>query len=117
MEVALAGKITSWSEFQQFMDDCCVKVGAKPDDSGHGRWWRSMSYQTFITDGKVKNQRIVVVGDPANSILIHSLRGDTPDFADDPNARYGRMPANANGFFADADIDEIADWILRNCPQ
>ncbi|MDI3559051.1 hypothetical protein [Bradyrhizobium sp. Arg816] len=112
----MAGKITTYADFQNFMDACCTKVGADPDLSGHGRWWRDMTHTTFVTDGTVKGQRVVVVGDPDNSIMIHALRGDTPDFdANDPHARFGRMPLNANSFFADADIDEIADWIQRGC--
>jgi hypothetical protein len=113
----MAGKINSYKEFQDFMDACCTKAGADPDMSGHGRWWIDMTYQKFITDGKVKGQRIVIVGDPDNSVMIHALRGDTPDFKDDPSARFGRMPKNANSFFDKTDIDEVADWIGRNCPD
>lgn len=110
--------INSWIDFQNFMDACCTKVGAKPDDSTHGRWWRMMDHNEFVTTGTVKGERIVKVGDPDNSIVIHALRGDTPDFdANDPNALYGRMPLWANAYFDNADIDEIADWIKRGCPD
>jgi hypothetical protein len=118
MEAGMAGKINTYAQFQDFMDACCVKAGADPDSAGHGRWWRTMDYNTFITDGKVKGERVVAVGDPDNSIMIHALRGDTPDFDDNnPNARFGRMPQNANAFFESTDIDEIADWIKRGCPN
>ena len=113
----MAGKINSYKEFQDFMDACCTKEGADPDMSGHGRWWTAMTYQKFITDGKVKGQRIVIVGDPDNSVMIHALRGDPLDFTEDPPSRFGRMPKNATAFFEKADIDEIADWIGRNCPD
>jgi hypothetical protein len=114
----MAGKINTYAQFQDFMDACCVKAGADPDSSGHGRWWRTMDYTTFTTNGTVKGQRVVAVGDPDNSIMIHALRGDTPDFDDsNPDARFGRMPQNANSFFDKADIDEIADWIKRGCPN
>jgi hypothetical protein len=114
----MAGKINTWAEFQDFMDACCQKAGADPDLSGHGRWWRIMDHQTFVTTGTVKGERIVKVGDPDNSIVIHSLRGDTPDFDPvDPNARFGRMPLNAASYFEKDDIDEIADWIARGCPD
>ncbi len=113
----MAGKINTYAEFQDFMDACCTKVSADPDLSGHGRWWRSMTHQKFVTDGKVKGERIVAVGDPDNSIVIHALRGDTPDFAEDDSARFGRMPLGGTGFFDKADIDEIADWIKRGCPD
>lgn len=114
----MVDKINTYAEFQDFMDVCCVKAGADPDISGHGRWWRVMDHNTFVTDGKVKGERIVVVGDPDNSIVIHALRGDTPDFDEnDPGARFGRMPQGAASFFENADIDEIADWIRRGCPN
>ena len=114
----MTGKINSYADFQNFMDACCTKAGADPDLSGHGRWWRDMDYNTFKTSGTVKGQRVVTVGDPNNSIMIHALRGDTPDFsATDPNATYGRMPLNANSYFEDPDINEIADWIERGCPD
>jgi hypothetical protein len=110
----MANKIGGWTDFQQFMDDCCTKVNADPDLSGHGRWWRHMTYQTFVTDGKVKGQRVVAPGDPANSIMVHALLGDTPDFS--PTGRFKRMPLGGP-FFDDADILEIEDWIQRGCPE
>jgi hypothetical protein len=76
-----------------------------------------MNHNEFVTTGKVKNQRVVVVGDPDNSIIIHSLRGVPPDFAEDDSARFGRMPLNAASFFKPEEIDEIADWIKRGCPN
>jgi hypothetical protein len=113
----MAAKINSYAEFQDFMDACCVKAGADPDLSGHGRWWRTMDHNVFVTTGKVKGQRVVVVGDPDNSVVIKALRGVPPDFSEDPDARFGRMPANSGSFFEPADIDEIADWIKRGCPN
>jgi len=53
----MANVINSWVEFQKFLDDCCTRVGADPDFSGHGRWWRTMTYQKFVTDGTVKGER------------------------------------------------------------
>lgn len=113
----MAGKINTYGEFQDFMDACCVKVQADPDLSGHGRWWRQMDHNEFVTTGEVKHRRVVVVGDPDNSVVIQALRGVPPDFADDPGALFGRMPQNAAAFFDAADIDEIADWIKRGCPN
>jgi hypothetical protein len=111
----MTNKINSYAEFQKIMDEGCDKVGADPDLSGHGRWWAQMPYQEFITTGTVKEERIVAVGDPDKSILIHALRGDTPDFS--PTGKYQRMPKNGTGYFDAADIDEIADWISRGCPD
>ncbi|ASP73854.1 hypothetical protein CDO28_20090 (plasmid) [Sinorhizobium meliloti] len=115
----MANAINSWTEFQTFLDNCCMRVGAEPDFSGHGRWWREMSYQTFVSNGTVKGERIVMVGDPDNSILIHALQGDTPAFS--KGGKYGRMPLSTSGedsgYFTQAEIDEIKDWILRGCPE
>ncbi|MCK1564308.1 hypothetical protein IVB08_10090 [Bradyrhizobium sp. 173] len=113
----MAGKINSYAAFQDFMDACCVKAQADPDLSGHGRWWRVMDHKEFVTTGEVKQRRVVVVGDPDNSVVIQALSGVPPDFADDPSALFGRMPQNAGAFFEPADIDEIADWIKRGCPN
>ena len=74
-----------------------------------------MSYQTFVTDGTVKGLRIVAVGDPDNSVMIHALLGDTPEFSD--GGDYGRMPLGAAEYFSPAEIDEIKDWISRKCPE
>src|SRR5882762_4082676 len=104
----MTAKINSYAEFQDFMDACCVMAKADPDMSGHGRWWRAMDHNVFVTTGKVKGQRVVVVGDPDNSIIIKALRGVPPDFAEDSAARFGRMPLNAASFFEKDDIDEIA---------
>ncbi|XUJ33556.1 hypothetical protein ACQ5SK_38455 [Bradyrhizobium japonicum] len=60
--------------FPEFHGRLLHQGGADPDLSGHGRWWREMTHTTFVTDGKVKGQRVVVVGDPDNSIMIHALR-------------------------------------------
>ncbi|MER8786158.1 hypothetical protein NKH60_34340 [Mesorhizobium sp. M1006] len=115
----MANAINSWAEFQKFLDDCCTRVGAEPDFSGHGRWWQTMTYQKFVTDGSVKGERIVVVGDPNNSTLIHALQGDTPAFS--KGGKYGRMPLSISGddfgYFNQDEIDEIKDWILRGCPE
>ncbi|KRR19241.1 hypothetical protein CQ14_39315 [Bradyrhizobium lablabi] len=110
----MANKINAWTDFQQFMDDCCQRLNVDPDVSGHGRWWRAMTYQVFVTEGKVKGQRIVLPGDPDNSIVLHALRGDTPDFSS--TGRFRRMPLGGP-FFDHADILEIEDWIRRGCPE
>lgn len=113
----MAGKINSYKEFQDFMDACCAKVGADPDSSGHGRWWIEMKYDEFMTTGTVKHKRIVAVGDADNSIMIRALRGIPPDFAEDSATGFGRMPKNAMSFFDPADVEEIADWVGRGCPN
>lgn len=63
----MAGKITTYADFQNFMDACCTKVGADPDLSGHGRWWREMTHTTFVTDGKVR-------GSVSSSLAIPTTR-------------------------------------------
>ena len=108
----MANKIKNWSDFQNFMDACCTKVGANPDNAPHKRWWRKMDCETFIASGTVLGLRIVAVGDPTASNLIKALQGDPPF---DPNGQFDQMPPGMP--FIPSDIDEIRDWIQRKCPN
>jgi hypothetical protein len=110
----MANKIKTYSDFQQFMDDCCTKANANPDGAPHRRWWRRMTYDSFIRDGTVLGLRIVAPGDPANSNMVKALQGDPPF---DPAGQYGQMPPPPAIPFEPSDMDEIKDWIQRGCPN
>src|SRR5262245_23397462 len=106
----MAGRINSWTDFQDVMDEACTQVGAEPDDAPHGRWWRGMDYEKFMSDGEVYGERIVAPGDPDNSRLLQALEG-RPPFG--PGQKYRRMPPRRP--FEQATIDEIRDWVARKC--
>jgi hypothetical protein len=108
----MAGKINSWADFQTLMDAACTKVGADPDLAPHGRWWRVMEYEKFMSDGEIFGERIVAPGDPENSRLVQALEG-RPPFGD--GGTFRQMPPETP--FEQAPIDEIRDWIARNCPN
>jgi hypothetical protein len=108
----MAGKINSYADFQTTMDTACKQVGAEPDFAPHGRWWTTMTYEKFMSDGDVLGERIVAPGDPDNSRLIQALEG-RPPFGD--GGKFSRMPPGKP--FEQATIDEIRDWIARNCPN
>jgi hypothetical protein len=103
-----------------FVQQNNVPIGLAP----HADFWNTLSYQQFTT-GNIPNvtdpttqmpMRILIPGNSADSNLINALRG-TPGTVFDPNnGAIGRMPPSGP-FMADQDIDRIANWIDRNCPQ
>jgi hypothetical protein len=108
----MAGRINSWTEFQSFMDECCTKVGAEPDFAPHGRWWQTMTYESFMTDGTVVGERIVAPGNPNDSRLVQALEG-RPPFGE--NGTFSQMPTGTP--FASDDVAEVRDWVARGCPS
>jgi mono/diheme cytochrome c family protein len=103
-----------------FVQQNNVPIGFAP----HADFWNTLSYQQFTT-GNIPNvtdpttqmpMRLLIPGNANDSNLIKALRG-TPGTVFDPNnGAIGRMPPSGP-FMADQDIDRIADWINRNCPQ
>jgi hypothetical protein len=98
--------------------------GAPPPKSPHKAFWATLSYQEFTT-GNVPGVKdpatgnpitILTVGDAASSNLILALRGEGPLFNPQTGA-FGRMPANSQAPFTDAQIDELAGWINKGCPE
>jgi hypothetical protein len=93
-------------------------------NSPHLSFWTTMTYQQFTTgnvphvvDSANKPMPILVVGNSAKSNLILSLRGAANTDFDSQNGSIGQMPANGPPMFTDAQINEIASWIDRGCPQ
>lgn len=98
--------------------------GAPPPRSPHKAFWLTMSYEDF-TRGTVPGVKdpatgnainILTIGDSASSNLIMALRGHGPLF-DPKHGSFGRMPANNQKPFTDNQINDIADWIDRGCPE
>jgi len=102
-------QLNSYAEFQKFMDDTCAAVGAPIDLAPHHRFW-SVAYNDFIT-GNVFGVQILIVGNAADSGIIHALKGEAPF----DGTSFPQMPPTA-AFPQDA-IDTVADWINRNCPS
>jgi hypothetical protein len=55
--------------------------------------------------GEVSGQRIVVPGDPCNSVLVQKLSAAPPVGA--------RMPLSGPPFFSDAELQLVQDWIAE----
>ena len=81
----------------------------------HGAFWRGLTRDLFVQK-IVFGQQLLVVGDAANSTMIHALRGEMPFGADTgaAGANYRRMPAGRPPV-PDADIAFIAQWINEGC--
>jgi hypothetical protein len=98
--------------------------GAPPPKSPHKAFWLSLSYEDFTT-GNVPVVKdpvsgnpipILIKGDSEKSTLILALRGKGPLF-DPKTGAFGRMPANNQTPFSEAQINEIAAWIDKGCPE
>lgn len=119
--------LNNFKEVQAFITSVMEEnkvEGTPPPKSPHKAFWSTMSYQDFTT-GYVPGVKdpvtgnpisIITVGDAASSNLILALRGQGPLF--DPNkGAFGRMPANTQKPFSDEQINEIAGWIDKGCPE
>lgn len=98
--------------FNKFVSDHnTIHIG----DAPHADFWNSLTYDQFVdgnvpgVDGDVK---ILVKGDPDHSNIITILRGTLTLPSGDA---FPRMPEG--GPFMTTEIDSLADWIKRNCPQ
>lgn len=119
--------LNNYKEVQAFINQVMEEnkvAGSPPPKSPHKAFWLTMSYEDFTTgtvpgvkDPATGNPiRILTVGDSASSNLIMALRGQGPLF--DPNhGTFGRMPANNQQPFTDSQVNEIAEWIDRGCPE
>jgi hypothetical protein len=88
------------------------------DNAPHGAFW-TMSYDAFLaqkTDDWGAEGRLVVPGDPTNSMLYRALAGIAPF-----GASIAQMPdvdADPKGRLATpAELQMVSTWITNNCPQ
>lgn len=110
--------LNSYAEVQAFIKDVMEQLGADAEFTApHANFWATLSYQDFV-NGNVPDingapVKILVVGNSAQSELIHALKGEGI-FA--PGGRFARMPSGGP-FFSEAQIKELADWIDAGCPD
>lgn len=117
--------------FERFVKENNITIGSAP----HFAFWNRMTYEQFVASNMIDYAetppvpivdprngiplQILIPGNSADSNLIFSLRGEGPLF-NPTTGLIGRMPDPINGmgpFMSDDDIDLIADWIDRNCPD
>ena len=60
--------------------------------------------------------KILAVGNARESNIIMALRGTRGSVFDREKGAIGRMPPIAP-FMSDDEIDRLADWIDRGCPE
>ena len=84
------------------------------NNSPHGAFWATMSYQDFTT-GDVPNMGmpVLTVGDANDSNIIKALLG-LPPF---DGSEFPQMPADGPPFLSQEQVQPIADWINRGCPE
>jgi hypothetical protein len=127
--------LNSYAEVQKFISDVLTKNISsdtnQPEINGmplspHKAFW-DLPYDQFV-NGNVPRvldpktnapMKILVKGDSAHSNLILSLKGAAGTVFDknDPNAPVGQMPANGPPMFTDPQIQELADWVDKGCPE
>jgi len=116
--------LTTFSDVQTFITGVLAANG----DSGligaagcpHHDFWNSMNYTAFTTgnvpgvvDQNNSPVKILTAGNSATSALIQLLSGTG---IAGPAGFFNQMPDGGTAFTA-AQIQEIADWIDRGCPQ
>ena len=117
-------KLNHYGEVQQFIASILKTNGQGWAGAPHKNFWETLSYAEFV-NGNVPHVKdsaglpmpILVKGKSAQSNLILSLRGAKGTAFDPDTGAIGQMPANGPPFFTDDQIDSIADWIDRGCPQ
>jgi hypothetical protein len=95
--------MSRFSQVQQILTD---SVNNSPI-GGHGKWWEGLSRDEFV-DYRIFQQKVVEVGRPDDSIVIHALEG-TNMFARPMPIGFPPVPQQQ--------IDFIRRWISDGCPD
>jgi hypothetical protein len=106
--------------FEKFVRDNNVPIQFAP----HGAFWRTMTYDQFI-NGNMPGVldpdtgmplKVLIVRDAQHSNIVMALRGSPGTIFDPDTGTIGRMPPSGP-FMIDDDINRLADWIDRGCPN
>lgn len=101
-----------------FADVVSLLDGLVADRAGHlgfhGAFWRGVSRDVFVNTPPIRDIVPIVVGDSANSGIVQALRGEG-SFSPE-NGCLSRMPVDGP-FLTREEIDAIARWIDRGCPE
>ena len=118
-------RLDHYADVQQFIVSILNANGQQSSGAPHKDFWATLGYDAFVSGPvpRVKDpdtglpMPILVKGKSANSNLILALQGAKGTAFDPNTGAFGQMPANGPPFFTDDQINSIADWIDRNCPQ
>ncbi len=119
-----APALKSYADVQALLNSFMKKNNGPIEFSPHGAFWNEMSYQQFIegnlpevTDRATgKPLKILIVGNARESNIIMALRGTKRSMFDRETGSIGRMPPTGP-FMSDEEINRLADWIDRGCPD
>lgn len=115
--------LNSYSDVQTLLNDFVKQNNIPIQSSPHGRFWNG-SYKQFV-EGDVpgvtdpathKPLKVLVVGNSKQSNVVMALRGTQGSIFDPETGSIGRMPPSGP-FMSDEDINRLADWIDRRCPE
>jgi hypothetical protein len=121
--------LNSYADVQQYLSNLVATLGSNIGGAPHGAFWKTLTYKQFTTGnvpgGKLVNQppgdppnpdgtwTILVVGKAPDSNIIKALQGVAPF----DGSIFQQMPADGPPFASKDQIQPLADWINRNCPN
>jgi hypothetical protein len=115
--------LKSYAEVRALLNDFMARNKGGIDVAPHEAFWNAMSYQQFIesnvpevTGPGGEPLKILVVGDAGASNIIMALRGAVGTIFDSQKGAIGRMPP-IGPFMTAEEIDRLAEWIDRGCPD
>jgi len=119
-----APALKSYTDVQALLNDFMKRNNGPIEFAPHGAYWNEMSYKQFI-EGNVpevsdpatgKPLKVLIVRNARESNIIMALRGTKGSIFDRETGSIGRMPPTGL-FMSDEEINRLADWIDRGCPD
>jgi len=115
--------LQSYAEVRALLNSFMKRNKGNIEVAPHEAFWNAMSYRQFI-EGNVPEVKapggqplkILIVGNARESSIIMALRGIKGSIFDPDKGAIGRMPP-IGPFMSDEEIDRLADWIDRGCPE
>lgn len=111
---ALPSQLNSYRDVQKLFGDFIAANGIDVRDAPHAAFWNDLTYDQFVNGDVpgVPGVKILVKGNAAGSNIVSILKG--PITVQGTN--YDQMP-EGGPFMTDGQINSLADWINRNCPN
>lgn len=115
-ESAMADVLNSYADVQKNLNDLVTTLGSNIGGAPHGAFWNTMTYQQFTTGnvpGVKGDWKVLEVSSSGKSNIILALRGDPPF----DGSTFPQMPADGPPFASPEQIQPLADWIDKGCPN
>jgi hypothetical protein len=116
--------LMSYAEVRALLNDFVKKNDVPIEYAPYGPFWNTMGYKEF-TEGNIpgvsdpatgKPLKVLVVNRSGESNIVRALRGVSRTVFDPVEGAVGRLPPTGP-FMSPEDINRIADWIDRGCPN